>query len=280
VLSPDGKHLAYVAWKGHDEAKHYEFAIVDGHSGPAYVNINGLLFSPDSQHLMYAVGNGSGVGFVVLDGTDGPRFDYVADPAFSPDSKHVVYTARTSTNDGVVVRDGKPGPAFFNIVTGNPPDDGVTFSPDSQHVAYIASRVLPGKHQEDILVLDDHIVGAAFELIEHPPVFSPDSQHVACAANAHIFLRGWKSLVCVDGNAGPEYDHIIGTVFSTDSKHVAYVATTGRTCFVVVDRQVGPQYDWIGIGPEGNVIFDSDGALVYLAIKNRTLYRVHQPVAN
>jgi S1-C subfamily serine protease len=51
-----------------------------------------------------------------------------------------------------------------------------------------------------------------------------------------------KPLVVVDGKEGPEYDQIVGPVFSPDGKRLAYAACRGSGWRVVVDGGEGKEY--------------------------------------
>ena len=93
-------------------------------------------------------------------------------------------------------------------------------------------------------------------------VRSPDNRHIAIVAQ-----KDNKTLVVVDGQAGPEYDGILegNPIFSPDGKRVAYAARKGKKWSVVVDGQAGPQYDGFG---KGALIFSPDGKRVaYVAKK-------------
>ena len=92
---------------------------------------------------------------------------------------------------------------------------------------------------------------------------SPDALRIAWVEG-----RGSKFVVVVDGKPGLAYDAIgAGSLrFSTDSRQVAYAASTGSNgFFVVVDGNAGPEYDLIGANTQ---IFSSDGKRVaYVAKK-------------
>ena len=61
---------------------------------------------------------------------------------------------------------------------------------------------------------------------------------------AYVTTKGQKQCVVVDGQVGAEYDGTAaGTlIFSADGKRVAYVAQKGAKWLVVVDGQEGAEY--------------------------------------
>src|SRR5213079_2204751 len=65
VLSPDQKHVAYVALRAGKW-----MAVIDGHQGKPYDRIVGLRFSPDSKRTAYAGRHGDSF-VAVLDGREG-----------------------------------------------------------------------------------------------------------------------------------------------------------------------------------------------------------------
>jgi hypothetical protein len=85
-----------------------------------------------------------------------------------------------------------------------------------------------------------------------------------------------RSVVVVDGQAGPEYGGVAegSLMFSPDGKRVVYVAGKGEKWVVVVDGQPGPEYDVV---VKGGPIFRADGMLEFLAVKNNELCRVKYP---
>ena len=77
-------------------------------------------------------------------------------------------------------------------------------------------------------------------------------------------------MVVVDGQLGPEYDGVGSPVFSADGKRVAYVVQKGAKRLAVVDGQPGPEYDDIKVSlfpVEWSPIFSADGKRVAYAAK-------------
>jgi hypothetical protein len=113
------------------------------------------------------------------------------------------------------------------------------FSPDSRHYAYSGSA--PGS---SFVVMDGALTHVDGEITGY--CFSPDSQHFA------YIVKGEKTAyLVVDGEKGKEYPGVLPyrapsdpwgisgqmdmTVFSPDSKHVAYVAKLENKTVMVLD---------------------------------------------
>ena len=75
-----------------------------------------------------------------------------------------------------------------------------------------------------------------------------------------------------DGVITGEYHTMTDPRFSPDSRHIAYAAALGRRWRVVVDGVEGKVYDAI-VGLK----FESDNRLSYIAVEDRSIFRVeHQ----
>src|SRR5208337_3317324 len=102
VVSPDGRHVAYVA-----QAEDKQFVVIDGKKGKHYDGIGrAIVFSPDSRRVAYIAIIGK-KGVVVVDGKEEKPYDAIGSNfTFSPDSKRFAYAAGIK-NKGLVVIDGK-----------------------------------------------------------------------------------------------------------------------------------------------------------------------------
>lgn len=257
AFSPDGKHFAYTAHTGSNEAGQTS-VVHDGVAGKAYPRVDLVpTFSPDGQHLLYIASPAPNKMCLVVDEKEGPTYDAIAQGTaiFSPDSKRVAY-AVASNNKVVAVVDGKPGPEYGKMQM--PP----IFSPDSTHVAYIA-----GDGRQFSLILDGVEQPKYDRFTEGAFTFSPDSRHIAYAAG-----KGKQWVLVVDGKEQKAYDSIAGESihFSPDSQHLGFVQITGGKRFIVVDgKDVSPGYaNVLWPGP----IFSPDSKRVaYVGAKEKQL---------
>jgi len=87
--SPDGKHVAYRAWKGRKSV-----LVVDGKERHPCDGLQrgSLLFSPDGAHLAWILYR-PGARRVVRDGVPGKPYALPMHLAFSPDGRHLAYWA-------------------------------------------------------------------------------------------------------------------------------------------------------------------------------------------
>jgi WD40 repeat protein len=156
VLSPDGRHVAYLVENKGDKSLS---VISDTSVGPPFDRIlqGTLLFSSDSRHIAYA-GARQGKYRVVLDGRPSPDYELVGHLSFSPDGQRFAYAAQLDKRRFVVV-DGVRGPLFDDVYPSG-------FSPDSRHIVYYATQ---GKKQR--IMVDDH-PGSEYDAIG-PVQFHP-----------------------------------------------------------------------------------------------------------
>ena len=158
VFSPNSKRLAYSMFVERNYPSVFTIysvhsVVVDGTQGTEYEDVDGLVFSPDSEHTAYSaqhlVVGKTGKKMVVVDGVAGREYDDVGHPVFSPDGKRMAYAAALGGSRFVVV-DGAEGTGYANV--GKP-----YFSPDGKHVAYVAKR------GENMFVVVDGVEGKAFD---------------------------------------------------------------------------------------------------------------------
>jgi hypothetical protein len=244
-----------------------------------------------------------GRAFVILDGKRQPPADDVEAFVFSPDSRRYAYWSRMGSQWRVVV-DGKKGLSYSGnlslVIDGTHP----IFSPDSKRIAYTAWKGGTGK-RADIVVCGNETRGtwdaviegaravAVVDGVEGPDFervrdlkFSADSRRVAYTG----FTAGLFGIQMVDGRALSSAPALYqGLEFSRDGRRVAFVAgprrdespaaladgteCAGDVAVAVIDGQPGPVYDSILLSGES---FQPDGAVEYLATRNKTVYRVRE----
>jgi Tol biopolymer transport system component len=76
-ISPDGKHVAFIANFPVDTGKKQTYAVLDGREGPGFFRIDHLLLSPDGQHIAYAATEDGTKQQVVVDSFAGPVYEQV-----------------------------------------------------------------------------------------------------------------------------------------------------------------------------------------------------------
>jgi len=212
ILSPDGKRVAYLG----NDGKNVKL-ILDGKPGQGYKTINDVIFSPNSEHVLFWAEQYGGLKYVVLDNSKRIRVDEIYELIFSPDSKKIAFSARLG-DKWYAFLNGKKGPAFDQVLD-------IKFSLDSKNFCYLGKKgliwnlYLNGKKQKEW--------GARFGAVR----FSIDSKRIAYAYCRYNKLDGedGKSkleenwYMSVDGVSGPKIDASSAFMFSPDSKHYAYV---------------------------------------------------------
>jgi len=270
IFSPDSAHWVCAVSNGGKWV-----VVKDGVDGKQYDGILGSpVFSSDSKHMAYlAVLDGKTV--VVRDGEEGKKYMLLPlggpnsfmlndlKPMFSPDSQHFAYVAGED-NKYFIVMDGVEGKKYSLSVS------VPLFSPDSKHLAYCAVE-----KGGSVLVVRDGVEGKEYRGVVGL-LYSPDSSRLAYAADTP---KGW-CLVVNDAegklysdlrirNAIATREHkplLAVAVFSSDSKHVAYVAKNEKSRYiVVVDDTEGKGYSYITnvtLSPDGkHVAYNAIGEL-------------------
>lgn len=238
IVSPDGNHVAYTYRTGRDW-----FVARDGVKvGGPYRDIvpGGIVFSPDSKRLMYAVMRDNGQS-VCVDGIEGPTFPGVLPGSwnFFPDSGSTGYLAsltrsiwsRLSSSGAwkgtaALAVNGEPQRSWpYDESRGTGLFGEVFFSADSKHVAYVVIE----RGQQFVVV--DGQPGKGYQFMaegyssepragqmSHMVEFSPDSSHHAYGAN-----DGKKGVVVIDTEVKWRCHKVLrgGALFSNDSKRLA-----------------------------------------------------------
>jgi hypothetical protein len=305
VWVTDSGRLAYAARKKLDY-----FYVIDGKAEEHFNILGPLVFSADGRRRGYGgaqhkirIAYERAVGHLVIDGQAGPTHDGlplsghwqglrpllyslghgVSDPVFSPDGRHVAHAARVDRGEDTVMLDDRPV-ATFDAGPYVPPPQ-LAFSPDSAHLAALGLR------EEALVELRDGEVVSTLtseddiNIAEHF-TWSPDSRRTAFvmgtggsgpySGDATTMAR---RRVVVEAKAGPEYtcDHIVGPVFSADSRHWGY-AIVGEEdkesgSVAIVDGVGGKAYAYVY-----SLRFEGDTA-VYVARDKEKFVRVTRPLA-
>lgn len=279
VVSPDGRHIAYLAGPRHDRdldekrSPSQLVPILDGKPLPAGQGPERavLVFSADSRHLAYAIGEGNKFA-VVVDGHIGASWDLITrGPTFSSDGDHLAYTvveARKSRMvlDGQLLPDSGLVPGYFWFV--NQPAQLAYAVSRPSGVAIIVGRIrgktypyinfssvqTSDSHGHMAYIAQDgdkHFVVRNGQEVSHDNVvsrtlqLSPDGQHVAYV----VATDGrWRVFVDNQEQQGPDFlisGRDAGPLFSADSRHFAYSGSQNTKCCVVLDGTPGALYDTV-----------------------------------
>ena len=280
LFSSNSQRIAYSA-----ERADKHFAVVDGIESKAYDEIYGMdnPFSPDGKRIAY-MGTLGGKSMVVVNGSEEKPYEaIILGPQFSPDSKHVLYVAKNG-DKSVLVTDGIEK-QWFGDVLGSP-----CFSPDCKHLAYFVKRgekVVAGLDGVESKEVYDRVGeplrfpgDAQWAEQFNPFTFSPDSKRLA-----YPVCRGNKTVLLVDGVAGPSYDDISTVKFTSDGKRMVYVAQRGKKLLLVADGVEGNDYDNLIIHDafyttdRPHIFIDSPTSLHTIAVRDNEVFRVEMEIA-
>ncbi|MCS7153758.1 MAG: hypothetical protein NZ989_07435 [Bacteroidia bacterium] len=257
ILSPNHKHVAYIARKGEDI-----FVFLDNVGMGPFQQVTNLTFRPNEQNDLFFVyqvdknrwqirdylGNAYGEPAAVIDlltfSPDGKRmvytvlknrkfhlregdqmgepFDLISDIAFTPDSAHLVYLVRKGMQIGITW-DGSPLHWAEGI-------SGVTLSPNSRFVCYISRE-----KEQSFLHIHNKPFGP-YDKVERP--FITQTQ----AAVIYPVVKGGKHHVFANGmpEAGP-FDALVKFSGQGDS-YAAVVRKGGEGQAVLRDGKLGKLY--------------------------------------
>lgn len=211
VLTPDGKHLAYL-----DNSR----VVLDGMKCKEYQAIvsESLAISADGLHVAYVVKTTkSDTQYLVVDNDEHDAFESVGSPLLNADGSLVAYVAGIGGAGGglSLVVNGKASARYDAC-------SDLRISANGKGVYCIARR------RGTPIVIFDGKEHEYYQLVSDKFAVSPNGRHIAYAA-----VRNHKSIAVIDGKEGKEYDSIqpffanggIRTfAFSEDGKHWAYGA--------------------------------------------------------
>ncbi len=266
-FTPDSQSLIYVAQRGN------KWVVVENDKeGKAYDGINGadcVSMGQSNTHLAY-VANQGGQWLVVVDGKENAKYPMVGCLRYSPDSQHLAFVA-TQGGQEFAVADGNPQPSYHGIV-----GDTFGYSPDSKHLAYAVTEVQGQAKQWFVTEDGKPLNSQPYDNVGRNSVhFSPDNQHVIYSEQT-----GSKWSVGFDGQVGGQYDSIADNtpIFSPDGKRLAYVAQKGGQWVAVLDGIESTPYDAIFTQYGSTLVFDSNTAIHYIALRGILLVMVEQRI--
>ncbi len=153
------------------------------------------------------------------------EWDDVTPPPISADGRHVAYATRVNCHEKeskmCLLFDGQSSAVGRDTFVAN-----LIMSPDGKRIAYSAWWgknvwvAVDGKPRDQFETAGG--LGGSVSLVASvnvPLLFSPDGKRIAYGGNGRMF---------VDGLAGRQYSTVNRPTFSSDSKHVAYLAQEGN----------------------------------------------------
>ena len=256
VLSPNGRHFAYV---GEKEGK--LFLIFDGEEREIHDGnyISSLVFSPDSQRFAYEIGSGEweesritgGLSWVIDGEKQKSYSDLLGRLYFSHDSQHFVYTAEEN-GKMFVVFDGNKGKAYDYVSVAK-------FNKDNQYyyAAKEGNNYFVVINQEETFVFNsedcdkenyfDEECHASFPEELAPVYMSPDGQHFVYIKSEQLYHKDYPQLriatrnhLFLDGREKVSDGVVVYIYFSPDSKRLAY--TAGNSTIIVDDKEITSPY--------------------------------------
>jgi hypothetical protein len=284
VISPDGKHIAYIAV---EEGGTYPpaFLVVD----QARVQIQTYemllteqwipVFSPDSKKVAFVAerpGRKHAIGVASVESATGdvlpvewqPDYDAVDRPRWSPDSTTLVYAAGRKRNDWVVFKGNEilgPYQDATEVVVG--PDGAVAFtaSDGKKHFVVLDKTPQPGFDAVSIpsFLRDGTLVYAATERKKHFAIVGTTRTELPHPAEGVAVSAGRKRLTAwyregdvkkqrrmvINGAPGPYFKRVSRPAIDPESGNYAYSAQNDDQFFVVTPRGAGPAYAGVQWNP-------------------------------
>jgi hypothetical protein len=178
IFSPDGRSVAYVAWRAKADAAERCCAVIDGNEGPGHGRVGQLRFSADGHHVAYLASTGRD-SWAVLDGEQFPAGMGASNLCLSPDGRHVAYDYAVEGYAGRAVAVDGEEEARWRQVT------GMAFSPDGQHLVYFRTDDRFGQRA----VIDHQESGPEYHRVETSPVFVDDTSAEALCMRGGTLYR-------------------------------------------------------------------------------------------
>ncbi|MFG0257637.1 MAG: hypothetical protein ACF8GE_07025 [Phycisphaerales bacterium JB043] len=280
MFSPDGSRIAYAGRKRDKftliiDDQEVATGLYDGNQN----SIEGIGFTPDSQHYFYRLGkldeNGARTWSFVMDGVPSPalsdgRFQALVSPV---GNGYVLIGTLKETGEQVMIRDGSvvdarptkfmysPDGRLYTLEhdsTGNQISlklDGqalytgaysvheIILAPEGESWAMIG-HPHDGQDGPRLILNGEVIEGRLLNLgMQKPFQFSPDGSRWS----AIMMPDHGRQYAVIDGEEGDEYQSIESVTFSPDSQHVSYWGRSPSGAFFVIDGE--EQNDMAGVTP-------------------------------
>ncbi len=178
VLSPDGRSVAYVAFR-----EGQCFVVVDGKRLESHPSVQDPVFSPDGRKVAYPAFKG-GKWMMVAGEKPGDLFELLGPPSWSPDSMKVAHMAMRN-NLYVMVVDGGRSELFEAV-------GPCAWNQDGTKVAHFAR-----KQNKVHMVIQFNKSVETYDEVYGAPVFSPDGKKAAFGARMGNDLH-WKVIALKD----------------------------------------------------------------------------------
>jgi len=240
VFSPEGNQIAYLADR---EGKH--FAVVGQREYPGYDGACCLAFSPDGRHTAY-IAQDKDKQLVVLNGRRMKTYDMIdrmIGVKFSPDSEKVAYIARNITENSVrLVLNGKESPPFDSI-------DKILFSPDSKTLAYIVSEdkqqfVVRGDLQEGPYDKAEGLTwGPGSSQLAYIVIKNGEFRVVNNGREHYAGDFSPQTVFFEQGGYATRVQKVIPPIFSPDASQMAFMRTEKDKFQIVIGETAGPSFD-------------------------------------
>ena len=285
--SPTGERYAAVGAMGR-----HEELFVDGQSAATASLIEEVVWSPDGAHFAVICQTAERTRYLVYDGQNGPEVDNVTDVTFAPDSSAMVYLGYFDGQNHVVLNNadimqgaaampvkpfffGPAGACKIAFVQGAGLHDlalvmdqqmlgglnnltGVTFSPDGTRFGFVHGPQGQGKPVLDEMEYADRIpapfqVAAGTLAGSGPPVYFLFSPDSKHVAYLASSRQNGASGVIVDGTPIATSGTRVGRPhFTPDSQHLFWIEAEKPYFRIYLDGEPVAQYDMISSAWESN----------------------------
>lgn len=195
---------------------------------PPEYSFDDVIFSPNGKHIAihsYKDVEGEWQSFLFLDGKIiGGPYNEIGDIYFSPDGEHFIYEYLDKDRNNYLVTDGKEIGIDGYIM------DAI-FSPDNSRFAYtINTDTISDNPGVYMILLGEDKKWGPYDGVGSMS-FSPDSKHFAFVPYGNV----GEGFVILDGEEGPAYENFWNLKFSSDSKYLHYLATSGNEFWQITE---------------------------------------------